>query len=81
MFGEIRFRSHNVLKHFIEDTGSLSVTVRNDLSLVGDPDVFALIWLKNHLPFSFPFLGASGRLTGWTSQDQDSLLVKRGISP
>ena len=27
-----------------------------DLSLIGDPDVFALVWVKNHLPFSFPFL-------------------------
>ena len=37
----------------------LSVNVvgsQYDLSLVGDPDVFALVWVKNHLPFSFPFL-------------------------
>ena len=27
-----------------------------DLSLVDDPDVFALVWVKNHLPFSFPVL-------------------------
>ena len=27
-----------------------------DLSLVGDPDVFALVWVKSHLPFFFPFL-------------------------
>ena len=27
-----------------------------DLSLVGDPDMYALIRVKNHLPFSFPFL-------------------------
>ena len=38
---------------------SLSVNVVGslyDLSLVGDLDVFTLVWVKNHLPFSFPFL-------------------------
>ena len=27
-----------------------------DISLVSDPDMFALAWVKYHLPMSFPFL-------------------------
>ena len=41
-----------------------------DLSLVGDPDVFALVCVKNHLQFSFPFhlyLPVYGRPTGTAS--------------
>ena len=46
-------------RSFIQDLSVTIVESLYDISLVGDPDMFALvwvIWVKNHLPIFFPFL-------------------------
>ena len=54
----IVYSDSNVLgfRRFIQGLSVNVVGSLYDLSLVGDPDVFAFVWVKNHLPFSFPFL-------------------------
>ena len=44
------------LRSFIQVLSMNAVGSLYDLSLLGDLDMFTLVWVKNHLPFSFPFL-------------------------
>ena len=54
----IVYRDSKVLgfRSFLQGLSVNVVGSLYDISLVGDPDVFALVWVKKHLPFSFPFL-------------------------
>ena len=54
----IVYRDYKVLgfSSFIQGLSMNVVGSLYDLSFVGDLDMFTLVRIKNHLPFSFPFL-------------------------